>query len=167
MANTRFNYDKCRTLKILQESTGPGRYSLNKPGPGCNPCFVEDPHIRLQQIGPNLRNVQNGSFTDINSDLKGLTRHASKDCYDYKSYAVKSTKRNFPDCKVDYTDESRTTHPAWMYRDLEQSRRHPLVFDPQANTVMPVPMYVNSTNIARDHFVARKPCPLNETFKQN
>ena len=32
MAFTRFNYDSCRTAKRLEESTGPGRYILNKPG---------------------------------------------------------------------------------------------------------------------------------------
>ena len=45
MAFTRFNYDPCRTAKLLQESTGPGRYMLNVPGPGCKPCFFEDPEI--------------------------------------------------------------------------------------------------------------------------
>jgi hypothetical protein len=31
MSFTRFNYDPCRTKKLLEESTGPGRYMLNKP----------------------------------------------------------------------------------------------------------------------------------------
>ena len=42
MSFTRFNYDDCRTQKILEESTGPGRYMLNKPGWGNKPCFFED-----------------------------------------------------------------------------------------------------------------------------
>ena len=37
MAFTRFNYDECRTKKILQQATGPGRYMLNVPGNGCKP----------------------------------------------------------------------------------------------------------------------------------
>ena len=41
MAFTRYNYDDCRTKKKLQESTGPGRYSLNMPGNGPTPCFFK------------------------------------------------------------------------------------------------------------------------------
>ena len=55
MSFTRFDYDECRTAKKLQELTGPGRYMLNTPGPGCNLCFYEDPQIRLQGWGANLR----------------------------------------------------------------------------------------------------------------
>ena len=69
MAFTRFNYDECRTKKILQESTGPGRYILNTPGNGCKPCFINDPQIRMQGWGANLRSVPGGAPIDINSDL--------------------------------------------------------------------------------------------------
>jgi hypothetical protein len=34
MAFTRYNYDECRTKKLLQESTDPGRYVLDTPGLG-------------------------------------------------------------------------------------------------------------------------------------
>ena len=80
MAFTRFNYDPCRTAKLLQESTGPGRYMLNVPGPGCKPCFFEDPEIRLQKWGANLRYVPGGTPIDIDSDLIGITRKNTNDC---------------------------------------------------------------------------------------
>ena len=51
MSFTRFNYDDCRTKKILEESTGPGRYMLNKPGWGNKPCFFEDPQIQNARMG--------------------------------------------------------------------------------------------------------------------
>ena len=54
MACTRFNYDSSRTVKKLQEATGPGRYMLNKPGWGENPNFVSDPQIRMQEWGTML-----------------------------------------------------------------------------------------------------------------
>ena len=38
MAFTRFNYDDCRTKKQLQQQTDPGRWILNVPGNGANPC---------------------------------------------------------------------------------------------------------------------------------
>lgn len=51
MAFTRFNYDPCRTMKRLEESTGPGRYILNKPGWSNKPCFFADPQIRMENWG--------------------------------------------------------------------------------------------------------------------
>ena len=156
MANTRFNYDECRTAKILQESTGPGRYLLNTPGPGCNPCFIEDPHIRLQGIGPNLRSVHNGHPVDIDSDLMGLTRPLNKDCLQYDENAVKSSQNNYKDCSIDYTDESRATHPSWMYRDLEQSRRYPLFLDPQENVCKHFNNNLSTRILERDKYDACK-----------
>ena len=32
MANTRFNYDDCRTMKRLQQQTDPGHWILNVSG---------------------------------------------------------------------------------------------------------------------------------------
>ena len=43
MANTRYNYDDLRTVKILQESTGPCRYIMNVPGPAQSTSYVADP----------------------------------------------------------------------------------------------------------------------------
>ena len=74
MAFTRFNYDECRTAKLLQESTGPGRYMLDVPGWGAKPCFFDDPQIRMQEWGANLRKVPQGAPIDIDSDLIGITR---------------------------------------------------------------------------------------------
>ena len=54
MANTRFNYDDSRTLKQLQESTGPGRWLLDKPGNKL--LYYTDPHVRLEKWGANLCN---------------------------------------------------------------------------------------------------------------
>ena len=51
MANTRFKYDDCRTKKALQQSTDPGRWILNVPGNGANPCYMEDPQIIIQKWG--------------------------------------------------------------------------------------------------------------------
>ena len=160
MANTRFNYDKCRTIKILQESTGPGRYLLNTPGPGCNPCFIEDPHIRLKKIGPNLRSVSNGHPVDIDSDLMGLTRPLTKDCLMYDTNAVKSTQKTYKDCSIDYTDESRATHPAFMYRDLEQDRWYPVFMDVNRPTSIPLNDYKNSVLQAKDNYKPHFRCPL-------
>ena len=63
MSFTRFSYDEERVRKDLQQSTDPGRYMLNVPGPGENMPMQDCPFIRLQKWGanytPNLVHVEN------------------------------------------------------------------------------------------------------------
>jgi len=165
MAFTRFNYDECRTKKILQESTGPGRYMLNVPGPGDNVCFYNDPYIRMQRWGANLRKVTNGAPIDIDSDLIGITRPLSKYC-DKKQYpnsgVVKSKRVKYSTCNNTITEQSRATHPAWMYKDLEQNHRYILFLDPQENTCMPFQNNLSTRILEKDNFVAKEPCMLKQ-----
>jgi hypothetical protein len=162
MASTRFNYDPCRTTKILQESTGPGRYMLDTPGNGCTPCFMEDPEIRLQKWGANLRKVPGGHPIDINSDLLGITRTLTKDCVS-KEYPKKgvviSRSVKFANCKP-YTQQSRATNPAWMYRDLEQVDWWPLILNPQENVCMHFQNNLNTRLLEKDYYVSKVPCPI-------
>lgn len=134
MAFTRFNYDDARTMKLLQESTGPGRYALNTPGQGADLPFYEDPHIRLQGWGANLMGVHNGHAIDIASDLDGRSRRNEK--YNDKTFYPTAGRANvykntYATMKA-YTDETRSSHPSWMYRDLEQKRWETPFEDPQA-----------------------------------
>ena len=162
MAFTRFNYDKCRTSKLLQESTGPGRYMLARPGAGCRPCFMEGPYMRLQHWGGNLRNVPGGHPIDINSDLIGITRPLSRDCIEKEfpeKGVVKSTPNTYPTCKS-LTGQSRVTHPAWMYRDLEQVDWWPLILNPQENVCMNFQNNLNTRLLEKDYHVTKVPCPI-------
>ena len=161
MAFTRFNYDDSRTKKKLQESTGPGRYSLNMPGNGTSPCFFNDPQIRMQKWGANLDNVVNGAPIDIDSDLKGVTRKLTK--YSQKSQFPNSgvpitQKVEYPICGDALTDESRATHPAWKYRALPQNREYPLFLNPQENVCMRFHNNLNTRLLERDNFVPKIPC---------
>jgi len=161
MSFTRFNYDDCRTEKLLQESTGPGRYILNTPGWGDKPTFYNDPQIRMQKWGGNLRHVPDGNAIDIHSDLIGITRKLSKDCksnkYPNKS-VVRSQKVSYPICKESVVEESRTTHPAWMYKDLEQNNKQYLHLDPQENVIIGFQNNLNTRLLERDNHKAKIPC---------
>ena len=164
MSFTRFNYHPCRTKKLLEESTGPGRYMLNKPGWGDKPCFFSDPQIRMQEWGTNLRRVPGGATIDINSDLLGITRPLTKDCTkkDFPFAGVVFSMINqYPTCSKEITSQSRATHPAFLYRDLEQSNRYPLFLNPQENVCMPFQNNLNTQLLERDRFVPKIPCPMN------
>ena len=161
MAFTRFNYDECRTKKKLQESTGPGRYTLNVPGNGPTPCFFNDPQIRMQKWGANLQSVINGSPIDIDSDLTGrrerLTKYCSKNRYSGKNN-LNLIKQDYPICKEALTDESRATHPAWQYRALPQNRDYPLFLNPQENVCFKFHNNLNTRLLEKDNFVPKIPC---------
>jgi hypothetical protein len=119
MSFTRFHDDPARIKKQVEESSFSGKYYLNVAGPGNYVPFFEDPQFRLQKFGTNIRT----NTINLESDLLGLTRkinHNFLDSKTYEDFAVSSRKVDFP-VKQPIVEESRASHPAWMYRDLEQS----------------------------------------------
>ena len=161
MAFTRFNYDKCRVEKNLEQATGPGRYTLNVPGnDGHEPKLFNDPQLRLQKWGGNLMGVYNGHPIDIDSDLKNINRKLYKYCKNdsYPKKSVRTYRVNYEKTNKVITDQSRTTHPSWLYRDLEQNHMYPLHNDPQENVCMHFHNNINTRLLERDNFVPEFPC---------
>lgn len=155
MAFTRFYDDPCRIEKQLQEQTGPGRYVLNVPGQGDKPSFIEDPHIRMEKWGANLMK----NSINLESDLRGLTRIANADIIhlnQHKLKSIKSKKMSFPVSNV-FTDQSRATHPAWTYKDLEQTKWEYPHLDPQKNISIPFQNNLSTRILERDGFVPKLP----------
>jgi len=152
MASTRFNDDILRLEKRNQESTDIGRWILNTPGNGVQPHYYEDPNIRLQKWGANLRDVHP---MDVASDLDGRNRPASKYCshkvYPYNSVGETHILYNYPTMNA-YTQETRLTHPAWSYVDLPQHRISHLHFNPQKYTELDFNARINTRNMARDNY---------------
>lgn len=132
MAFTRFHDDPARIEKQLQESTGSCRYILNTPGTGTSPHFMDDPFIRMERWGGNLRT----NFVDIQSDLRGLTRSLRRDTQTFDSHKAPSERKEYP-YQNPYTDQSRATHPAWITKDLENIRWDLPREDPLANIDVP------------------------------
>ena len=158
MAFTRFHDDPCRINKQLQESTGTGRYMLNVPGNGSKPLYMEDPHIRMQKWGANLMT----NTVNLESDLFGLSRNSNRDDpkkNDFKLNAVKTKQVNY-DNGNNSTDQSRATHPAWEYRDLEQTKYNILPLNPQVNVCFPFQNNLSTRIIEKDIFVAKAPRQL-------
>lgn len=163
MSFTRFHYDEARTTKNLQQATDPGRYMLDVPGVqgGDNLPYVNDPHWRLTNWGANVQTSvgRDGHPIDINSDLRGLTRNTNKDCFKnhYPNTAVQTTQQQYPTIGG-LTDETRATHPAWLYRDLEQTRWIPLQLDPQENTCIPFHNNISSRIVEKDNYLFNGKC---------
>jgi hypothetical protein len=60
----------------------------------------------------------------MESDLRGLTRKFNKDLPEINDHSKNGTLPSEPNFKTQLplVEESRVTHPAWMYKDLEQTR---------------------------------------------
>jgi hypothetical protein len=162
MASTRFYYDPCRTKKQLQQATDPGRWILNVPGNGENPCYIEDPQIIIQKWGANLRT----NTINLESDLLGVNRQLSRDCLgkdNYIAYNVPNEPIKYPTCNALFTDQSRTTNPAWWYRELEQVDWSYPPLNPQENTCLPFQNNLNTRILEKDYFTPKRECNINES----
>ena len=163
MAFTRFHDDPCRIKKQLQQSTDPGRWIINVPGNGSSPCYMEDPFIRVQKWGANLRT----NIINLESDLLGVNRNLSRDCLgkdNYKAYNVPNEPISYPVCNNLYTEQSRAIMPAWTARDLEQTDWYYPPLNPQENTCFPFQNNINTRILEKDYFQAKRPCLTNNSF---
>jgi len=165
MANTRFNYDTCRTMKQLQQSTDPGKWILNVPGNGSNPCYMEDPQIIIQKWGANLRT----NTINLESELKGVNRPLNKDCLgkdNYVKYNVSSNAIQYPTCNSLFTEQSRVITPAWTARDLEQVDWYYPPLNPQENVCLPFQNNLNTRILEKNCFENKRPClsPIDDLY---
>ena len=162
MACTRFFYDDCRTKKQLQQSTDPGRWVLNVPGNGSNPCYMEDPQIIIQKWGANLRT----NTINLESELRGVNRPINRDCLEkdnYKKYNVSNQAISYPTCNTLSTEQSRATNPAWWYRDIEQVDWYYPPLNPQENTCLPFHNNLSTRILEKDYFTPKRDCVVNES----
>jgi hypothetical protein len=150
MSFTRFHDDEQRIAQQMKEMTYLGRYQLNVPGPGSNMPFQEDTQIRIQKWGANLRT----NTTNLESDLIGLTRPLQRDVIDTNNYIDKKAKYAQIEYGIDkpFVDESRSSHPAWMYRDLEHPRWENPIMNPQANLEKPFHDNIQTRILEKDYY---------------
>jgi len=170
MAFTRFHDDPARQMKANQQSTGPGRWTLDVPGNGDKPCFALDPQIIPQKWGANLWS----NSIDIQSALLGIDRGLNRDCLATDTNGVNKYKRlivntyplknEYPVCDTFLTTEqSRVIMPAWTARDLEQNNMDYLYTDPQKHTNMPFKNNVSTRVLEKDFFKRTFDCqPMND-----
>jgi hypothetical protein len=153
MANTRFNYDDCRTIKKLQESTDPSRYILDTPGPGARPSFILDPQIVPQKWGANLYT----NSTQLESELLGINRILTNcDLPKRKSGDYTSHPINYPVNKDEITENSRLVLPAFLFRSLPQTMPQYLPLNPQENVCMPFENNLSTRILEKDYFIRKE-----------
>lgn len=147
---TRFNYDKGRTIKQLEESTGPGKYVMNVPGNGTNPYYIADPQFRLEKWGGNLTT---NSMT-VDNELRGLTRKLNRDTVKNNYHLMNEPQTSLPHYPTIETivHESRTETPAWEIRELPNMRTDYLHKDPQQHIAMQFQNNISTRILEKDYF---------------
>ena len=112
------------------------------------PLYSEDPHIRLQGWGGNIRHSNNN--LDIDSYLLG---YYNQNTLDYtKNPKIKTTLENTKKMEQ-ITDESRATHPAREYRSVKVDRFNYLFENPQNHYKIPFAHNVDSKEIAKKEYM--------------
>jgi hypothetical protein len=156
MAFTRYHDDPVRINKHLEESTFSGRYLLDTPGPGTDLPFFADAQMRLQKWGANLTT----DTVNLESDLRGigLGRRLNHDySRTYQNSDISSPQpQSFPDSQV-HVEESRATHPAWMYKDLDHTRWETPILNPQRNLEKGFHDNIQTRILEKDYFRAKVP----------
>lgn len=155
MSFTRFHDDPHRIKKQLEETSFTGRYMLNTPGPGMDLPFMEDPHLRLQKWGANLQT----NTVNLESDLIGLTRRNNRDNIDLNQYTQSkaSSSQQTYRAQQPMVEESRASHPAWVYKDLEQNRWEQPFLNPLNGLDKQFPNNIQSRIIEKDNFKPKIP----------
>ena len=155
MAFTRFHDDPNRIKKQVDESSFIGRYMLNTPGPGVDLPFIEDPQLRLQKWGANLQT----NTLHLESDLLGLSRKNNRDNINlnqYQHHKPSSSRVGYSNHSP-FVEESRSSHPAWMYKDLEQTRWEKPFLNPLNGLEKNFSHNIQSRIIEKDNFTPKLP----------
>ena len=160
MSFTSIRNDKQRIEQKLGEQTFVGRYMLDTPGYGVNTMtFYEDPQIRMQKWGANLNMNQN--TVDIESDLLTLSRKYNRDLIDvndHKKNGITLQPYNWGVTKP-YTDESRATHPAWQFRDIQNNRWEFPILNPLQGLEKRFNENIQTRILEKDYYVPTYPVP--------
>ena len=152
MAFTRFHDDPSRISKSLQESVYSGDYYINTPGPGVLLPMQNDAQLRMQYWGANIRT----NTINLESDLKGMTRTTNwhhADAQDYRRGATESQQVDYPN-EAPFTEDSRASHPAWMYRDLPHDNWSFPILNPQNMATIEPQFFmdIQTRLLQRDHY---------------
>jgi hypothetical protein len=185
MSFTRPSQDTCSYRHELAQTIGPGEYQLAKPYP-CNPCFVNDPHIRMQRFGASLS--RNTSLIDIDSEMIGINRKFSR-CPELKyiptcvnnqygganpgGYMKGTNGAVEIDCNVMHfpegncfepVEDTRLSNPPATLRCTGINRWEWLCRNPQERVLMPFDNNINNRLVVKDNHRPCIPNPLDQTL---
>lgn len=157
MSFNRLSYDDCTYMHNLKQSIGVGHHVLDGNSSRCEPCFPDDPRAQLGE-GNAVGVCANTPLIDVDSELMGLTRRASK-CPE-KQYLPKKdgycVLKSPVSCRSEYTSEdTRLTNPPCTLRGTGINRWEWLCQNPQEDIQVPFETLINNRLIVKDN---HRPC---------
>lgn len=165
MSFNRLNYDACTYVHNLRQSIGSADYQLGTPIPHCQPCFANDPSLRLG-VGNAGATCKNKPLVDVDSELHGITRPATN-CPTQKFIP------NAPYCELtpvkDCRDampaeDTRLSNPSCTLRGTGWNRWEWLCQNPQDKVFVPFDYNVNNRLVVKDNHRPCIPDPLDQSL---
>jgi len=171
MSFNRLEYDTCAYEQELNQSTGAGRYVLNVPSvSNCEPCYASDPRYGQVQQGSSTVGKSIYKNVDVESDLLGQTRLASKcQTQNFMPSCETPELSHYKDCPL-VSEETRTTNPPCNLRGTGWNRWEWLCLNPQdkvsfdnyPNGLTPFDSYVCNRLLAKDNHRPCLPTPVDQ-----
>ena len=182
MSFNRLAYDTCSYKQVLAESISPGVYQINKPPVSCEPCYPDDPRIRLQSRGASVSETT--SLIDVDSEMLGITRKNSR-CPENKYLSHSQASHNCgaqtgsvgKECNgsvcLDYNpihfgncfkpvEDTRLSNPPCTLRGTGWNRWEWLCQDPQERVEIPFDYQIHSRTVVKDNHRPCIPNPLDQ-----
>lgn len=184
MSYSKSIYDKESYKQLINQSVGPGVYSLGEPKVSCKQCYPYTPRIRLQSQG--APKIKNNLLIDIDSDLTGITRKLSKNIHDYYSPECPDTvcnsgevcgqgvvgncaNGNIPEANFQYLpdcypppEDTRLSNPACNLRSTGWNRWEWLPTNPQERVQRPFDNNIHSRIVSKDNHRPLIPTPVDQ-----
>lgn len=153
MSFTRFHDDPARIIKKNIETSSMNDYIFNVPGntSTIQSQYFEDTHLRLQKTGgqqfTNMVNVESmlrNTHVKLNRDNVQLN--------EYKKNSLKASPIKSVNVPQTITNETRSTHPVFEYREKQTHRQNILLRDPQRNIFMPFQNNLDTNILEKDFY---------------
>ena len=162
MSFNGLNYDNEQYKQLLNQSVGPGVYQINQPPISCTQCYPNPPTVRLQRQGDSVDKTQ--PLIDVDSDLMGITRIASKD--PSKQYLPKDRPSDdnllhLKDCFIP-RESCRLSNPPCTLRGTGWNRWEWLCKNPQDRINFEFNCNVSNRTLFKDNHRPCIPTPVDQ-----
>jgi hypothetical protein len=152
MSFNRLPYDACTYEHDLRQSVGVGAYVFATPTPECVGCF------EVSQCGPD-----GSALVDVHSELRGITRKASRCPARVMSTMPKCKTTRLANCRSILDEHTRLSNPPCTLRGSGINRFQWLCADPQRLAERPFEAERSNRLLVKDGYRMEVDTPLDAT----
>lgn len=154
-ALTRLKNDPFHQADDMRITSYAARYQLNPPAANCPITFPVNATTRLQKSGGSW--VEGEWKTDVESDLKGITRLASKIRNESAQYHPDTNRMNQRGMGHAMDEDmpqtfARLVDPACTLRTTGWNRWHPLFHNPQETFETPFDFFIPTRDLDKEKY---------------